>query len=274
MTRAVRLIVAIILSLVFMLLLASMSLADDRTDLSLAIRQGNLAAVRRIVEKNPALVTSADDAGFTPLHIAATAGRVDIVDYLLGRGADIEARTAGGQTPLFQTVPLVSQQTFVHSPIGRAVGKFRIPPGVFPGAKGSQPLVHARVRQQVPEVFEYIPLFATQFHCRDRRAMSNIYPNLASRLPSSIHTTTFVRADLSVREIGALVILSGLYSAQASYLPGLTDRCYRSPQLNVMPPVASSIFRVLLNTFATVQPRTSKRRPSGPMSLSSLRPPP
>jgi ankyrin repeat protein/poly(3-hydroxybutyrate) depolymerase len=85
---------------------------DDRADLSLAIRQGNLAAVRSIVERNPGLVKSADDSGFTPLHIAATAGHVDIIEYLLDRGADLEARTAGGQTPLFQTVPLGSEQAF------------------------------------------------------------------------------------------------------------------------------------------------------------------
>lgn len=73
--------------------------ADDRADLSLAIRQGLLDKVTAIVDKNPGLVTSADDGGFTPLHIAATAGRVDIIEFLLHRGADIEARTGGGQTP-------------------------------------------------------------------------------------------------------------------------------------------------------------------------------
>jgi ankyrin repeat protein len=87
---------------------------NDRTDLSLAIRQGNLAAVRAIVEKRPALVMSGDDSGFTPLHIAATAGGVDIIAYLLERGADLEARTAGGQTPVFQTVPLASQEAFAY----------------------------------------------------------------------------------------------------------------------------------------------------------------
>jgi ankyrin repeat protein len=86
--------------------------AGDRAELSLAIRQGNLERAKAIVEKYPALVTSADDSGFTPLHIAATAGRVDIIEYLLQRGADIEARTAGGQTPLFQTVPLASAEAF------------------------------------------------------------------------------------------------------------------------------------------------------------------
>ncbi len=95
-------------------LVAAQSLADDRADLSLAIRQGNLAVVRAIVEKNPALVKSGDDSGFTPLHIAATAGHVDIIAYLLDRGADLEARTAGGQTPVFQTVPLASQEAFAY----------------------------------------------------------------------------------------------------------------------------------------------------------------
>ena len=86
--------------------------AGDRAELSLAIRQGNLERVTAIVERSPALVRSADDSGFTPLHIAATAGRVDIIEFLLQRGADIEARTAGGQTPLFQTVPLASAEAF------------------------------------------------------------------------------------------------------------------------------------------------------------------
>jgi ankyrin repeat protein len=95
------------------LALALPGAADDRADLSLAIRRGDLAAVRTIVAKSPALVTSADGTGFTPLHIAATAGRVNVIEFLLGRGADLEARTPGGQTPLFQTVPLASREAFV-----------------------------------------------------------------------------------------------------------------------------------------------------------------
>jgi ankyrin repeat protein len=112
MTKMVHRPNAIAGALAIMLFLANPSPADDRSDLSLAIRQGNLALVRTIVEKNRALVKSADDSGFTPLHIAATAGRVDIITYMLDRGADIEARTAGGQTPLFQTVPLVGSRAF------------------------------------------------------------------------------------------------------------------------------------------------------------------
>jgi ankyrin repeat protein len=107
-------IVALALSSAAILILAPLSPVDDLADLSLAIRQGNLAAVRALVEKNPVLTKTADGSGFTPLHIAATAGFVDIVTSLLDRGADIEARTAEGQTPLFQTVPLVAQKAFVY----------------------------------------------------------------------------------------------------------------------------------------------------------------
>jgi ankyrin repeat protein len=86
--------------------------AGDRAALSLAIRQGNLDRVKAIALASPGLIGSADDSGFTPLHVAATAGRVDIIEFLLQSGADIEARTSGGQTPLFQTVPLGSGAAF------------------------------------------------------------------------------------------------------------------------------------------------------------------
>jgi ankyrin repeat protein len=45
--------------------------------------------------------------------VRRTAGRVDIIEFLLQHGATIEARTAGGQTLLFQTVPLASEQAFL-----------------------------------------------------------------------------------------------------------------------------------------------------------------
>jgi ankyrin repeat protein len=91
-------IVALALASAAILTLVPLSPADDLADLSLAIRQGNLTVGRALVEKNPALTKTADGSGFTPLHIAATAGRVDIVAYLLDRGADIEARGYDGRS--------------------------------------------------------------------------------------------------------------------------------------------------------------------------------
>ncbi len=104
--------VAIVAALAVLAWLPPAAHAGQLADLSLAIRQGELAAVRRLVEADPSLARTPDEAGFTPLHIAATAGRVEIIDYLLQRGAPIEARTRGGQTPLFQTVPLAQARAF------------------------------------------------------------------------------------------------------------------------------------------------------------------
>jgi ankyrin repeat protein len=38
--------------------------------------------------------------GYTPLHIAANAGKSDIVDYLLSQGAEVDATGFWGETPL------------------------------------------------------------------------------------------------------------------------------------------------------------------------------
>lgn len=86
----------------------------DRSALSLAIRQGERDTVAAILDRRPALATSSDAAGFTPLHIAATAGRVDMAELLLSRGAGLEARTPDGRTPLFQAIPLGSGEAFAY----------------------------------------------------------------------------------------------------------------------------------------------------------------
>jgi hypothetical protein len=82
MTRnvsTVAVVVAMAVALAVITALAVESGQADLRDLSLAIRQGNLAAVQALVAKTPALATAADDGGYTPLHIAATAGSVEII---------------------------------------------------------------------------------------------------------------------------------------------------------------------------------------------------
>jgi ankyrin repeat protein len=63
-----------------------------------ACAKGNIATLRALVEKNPALVRSADKQGWTGLHTAAKRGRVEIVQFLLAHGADPNAREPGDDT--------------------------------------------------------------------------------------------------------------------------------------------------------------------------------
>jgi cytohesin len=69
-----------------------------------AARQGNLEKVRTLVDKDPALVAARDKGGETPLHWAAFSGNVDLVRFLLEKGAEVDAKNARGLTPLAFTV--------------------------------------------------------------------------------------------------------------------------------------------------------------------------
>jgi ankyrin repeat protein len=66
-----------------------------------AASDGDLAKVRALVEKNPALVNLKDAAsGSTPLHEAARKGHVAVVEFLLASKADVNARDRSNLTPL------------------------------------------------------------------------------------------------------------------------------------------------------------------------------
>jgi ankyrin repeat protein len=60
---------------------------------------GNLDVVKYLVEKG-ADVKAANNYGNTPLHLAADNCNLDIVKYLLEKGADVKAANKVGNTPL------------------------------------------------------------------------------------------------------------------------------------------------------------------------------
>lgn len=89
-----------------------------RVQLLIAIRTGDTARVRALINQHPLLVTEkwgrymgdryraafVLPVGYTPLHEAAAHGRSEIAALLLDYGADINARTASGLTPLYEAV--------------------------------------------------------------------------------------------------------------------------------------------------------------------------
>lgn len=58
--------------------------------------------VASILVKNGAQVDATTKAGYTPLHVASHFGQVNTVRFLLQEGADVSKATAIGYTPLHQ----------------------------------------------------------------------------------------------------------------------------------------------------------------------------
>ncbi len=66
-----------------------------------AARKGDLAKIKALVAKNPALVNDRDHQfGDTPLHDAVIGNYKDIVVFLLSKGADINSKDDNGATSL------------------------------------------------------------------------------------------------------------------------------------------------------------------------------
>uniref|UniRef100_A0A673URH8 Protein phosphatase 1 regulatory subunit 12C n=1 Tax=Suricata suricatta TaxID=37032 RepID=A0A673URH8_SURSU len=73
--------------------------ADGRALCAQACIDENLEVVHFLVEQG-ATVNQADNEGWTPLHVAASCGYLDIARYLLSHGADIAAVNSDGDLPL------------------------------------------------------------------------------------------------------------------------------------------------------------------------------
>lgn len=74
---------------------------------------GDVAGVERLVEGAPEWVAARDGAGYTLLHWAALAGRREVMEMLLARGADPGRVDGGGQTPL-RTAASMGDQALVQ----------------------------------------------------------------------------------------------------------------------------------------------------------------
>jgi ankyrin repeat protein len=70
------------------------------TDIFQAALNGDVAKVKSLLKDNPHLASSKDEFGNSSLHWAALKGYKDIVELLLQYGAEVNARSDHGFTPL------------------------------------------------------------------------------------------------------------------------------------------------------------------------------
>ena len=70
------------------------------TALCQAAQQGFVEVVRFLVEEGKADVDKVNKKNQTPINIAAFKGRLEVVQFLLSKGADCTIEDAWGDTPL------------------------------------------------------------------------------------------------------------------------------------------------------------------------------
>jgi len=77
------------------------STAGDRV--AAAIREYNPGKVRELLDGSPELVHAGDHSANQPIHWATMTRQLDLIDELLNRGADIDARRLDGARPIHLT---------------------------------------------------------------------------------------------------------------------------------------------------------------------------
>ena len=80
--------------------LADRGIAYTKGAFSKAAESGDLAVVKLFVESGMSVHTPDNDYGLTVLHFAAWKGHLEVVEYLVGQGADVNAKTDDGDTVL------------------------------------------------------------------------------------------------------------------------------------------------------------------------------
>jgi ankyrin repeat protein len=84
--------------------LASLHGASPKGEgIAAAIRERDLAKVRNLLDAAPELLHAGDERSNQPIHWAVMTRQIDIIDELLTRGADINARRQDGARPIHLT---------------------------------------------------------------------------------------------------------------------------------------------------------------------------
>jgi len=87
----------IILVIVILFFFTVILLGNDLHD---AIQKGDVAKVKTLISNNNELIHMKSEKGQMPLHLAVQNGNQEIVDFLISKGADINAKDGEGNTPL------------------------------------------------------------------------------------------------------------------------------------------------------------------------------
>ena len=79
-------------------------LTSGTTEAHQVVIRQNIQDLRYLLDLHPHYVNLADELGWTPLHEATRTLNIELMQMLVERGGDIDARTKAGQTVCFLAV--------------------------------------------------------------------------------------------------------------------------------------------------------------------------
>lgn len=72
----------------------------DEDTIRIAAANGNLAEVKRLLSSKPALLHAQDENGWQAIHEAARSGDLDLIKFLIAKGANLSHKVQAGDTVL------------------------------------------------------------------------------------------------------------------------------------------------------------------------------
>lgn len=84
----------------FIAMVSFLSLTGCAPSIHDTVGRNDRAAVAAMLDVHPELIHARNAQCKTPLHYAVTYGATDMIDFLIARGADVNARDKTGLTPL------------------------------------------------------------------------------------------------------------------------------------------------------------------------------
>jgi len=87
-------------TIIFSLLIFALITPAAAQDFLDALRKGDITKVEELLEKNPLLINSVDNTGWTPLHYSVSRNRKEITLFLIQQGADVNLKDNFGRTPM------------------------------------------------------------------------------------------------------------------------------------------------------------------------------